>query len=351
MSSSVITTKTSAIYDKQADLIRLEIFPGSRILKPGPGQHYYLYQPLNLRGWENHPFTLGAYKTIRNADTIESVTGQQDHALVDKEIQDVSTSPSSATSSEVSPAASQHEGTPFPNATGQQKLIFFVRPFSSWTRRLREECLKSASGIITPRFFIEGPYGERSPLTTYENVVFIVGGTGIAGALPYILEHIKTTANAEAIGNNGRLWTRTTNITLIWSAKQSALIRNIAAHELAPALGREDIQVHLHSTSHKEKTSTQDVGSREVIVADLDSKATTATTNSTVALEILYGRPNIRETILELVDNVDSAGAAGGKIAILTCGPAGMADEARAAVHVALKQGRRGVDYIEETFG
>lgn len=41
----------------------------------------------------------------------------------------------------------------------------------------------------------------------------------------------------------------------------------------------------------------------------------------------------------------------GGRIAILTCGPGAMADEARAAVHQALKNGKRGLEYFEEAFG
>jgi ferric-chelate reductase len=332
------------------------------MLKPGPGQHYFLYQPLKLRGWENHPFTLGAYETIGDSDTVGTAKFQteckgDEQALRDKEIQVTATSPSSSTpSSDVTPAPSQHENTVFQDAAGRQKLTFFIRPFSSWTKRLRQECLKSPDGMITPSVFIEGPYGERSPLNTFENVVFVVGGTGIAGAVPYILEHIRTTTDsAKESSGNARLATRTRDITLLWSAKQSALIRNIAAHELKPILGHKDIHVHLHATSPFEvpsSSSSSDVNSKEIAVADMDLKPGTAATGiNDDALNIAYGRPDIRKTILDLVDEVHEAGAAGGKIAILTCGPGGMADEARAAVHTALKQGKRGVEYIEETFG
>ncbi|KIW68679.1 hypothetical protein PV04_04606 [Phialophora macrospora] len=358
-SSSVVGTKAIASYDKAANFIRLEVVPGSRMLKPGPGQHYFLYQPLRLKGWENHPFTLGAYETIGDSDaagSARSLTKSKgdEQALRDKEIQVTATGPSSSTpSSDVTPAPSQHENAVFQDAAGQQKLTFFIRPFSSWTKRLRQECLKSPDGLITPGVFIEGPYGERSPLNAFENVVFIVGGTGIAGAIPYIAEHIRnTTDRGKESGGNGRLATRTRDITLIWSAKQSAMIRNIAAHELRPILGHEGIHVHLHATSPVETQSKHsDVNSKEIAVADMDLMTGTAATSINDELNISYCRPDIRKMILDLVNEVHDAGAAGGRIAILTCGPGGMADEARAAVHTALKQGKRGVEYIEETFG
>lgn len=39
------------------------------------------------------------------------------------------------------------------------------------------------------------------------------------------------------------------------------------------------------------------------------------------------------------------------RTAVLVCGPAEMADEARMAVHAVLKQGYRDVEYFEESFG
>ena len=55
------TTSFLVQYFEDSDLIKVELSPASSMLKPAPGQHYYLYQPVSLKGWENHPFTLGAY--------------------------------------------------------------------------------------------------------------------------------------------------------------------------------------------------------------------------------------------------------------------------------------------------
>ena len=47
-------------YDEAADVVRLEVTPGIASLHARPGNYYFVYQPLRLTGWENHPFTVGA---------------------------------------------------------------------------------------------------------------------------------------------------------------------------------------------------------------------------------------------------------------------------------------------------
>lgn len=68
-------------------------------------------------------------------------------------------------------------------------------------------------------------------------------------------------------------------------------------------------------------------------------------------IEIAEYRPSIQEEVSTIVDQANAAGSKGGKIAIFTCGPAAMADEARVAAHRSLKAGKQGVEYIEESFG
>jgi ferric-chelate reductase len=67
-------------------------------------------------------------------------------------------------------------------------------------------------------------------------------------------------------------------------------------------------------------------------------------------MDVSYGRPDIKGKVLEVVDEVKEAGSQGGSIAVLVCGPAVMADEARRAVQLALKSGMCGIEYVEETF-
>ncbi|KEF58795.1 uncharacterized protein A1O9_03638 [Exophiala aquamarina CBS 119918] len=361
LSDNVVGTKTEASYDQDANLIRLEVTPGSRMLKARAGQHYYLYQPLKFKGWENHPFTLGGWKSADQSGQSAGASvppGIDPHASYEikgknKEVQvvgvDTLASSSDPSSEEASISSFKHassnpqELTHTSTTSSQDTLVFFVRPYSSWTLRLRDECIKSSSPSVNTHVLLEGPYGEHSPVHSYENVVFIVGGSGISGALPYMQEYLESTTSVQstAEGNKQTSRTRTRQITLIWATKQSAMVRSLCAQELKPFIGHPAIENHFYATSRHE--------SRALVEHDNLEKTNSHATG--IGLGISYGRPNIREKVLGVIDEVHAAGAAGGSVAILTCGPAAMADEARATVHTAMKQGKRGVRYFEEAFG
>lgn len=360
-SDKIIGTKTTALYDKESNLIRLEVTPGSSTLKARAGQHYFLYQPLKLKGWENHPFTLAGWKCVDQSGWgagsilphgVESDASHKDKGK-GKEIQvtgmDTSASSSGPSSEDASissfhqRSSTERELTHTSNTTSQDTLVFFVRPYSSWTMRLRNECIKSPTSSVNTHLLLEGPYGEHSPVHSYENVVFIVGGSGISGALPYMQEYLQATTSDQSSTKKPEREsrTRTKHITLIWATKQSAMVRSLCVEDLKPFVGHPAIVTHFYATSREESPSSVEHDNSEK-VNSLDTG---------VGLGISYGRPNIREKVLGLIDEVHSAGATAGRVAILTCGPAAMADEARAAVHTAMKQGKRGVGYFEEAFG
>lgn len=343
----------TATYNKAADLIRVEVFPSSRLLHPGAGQHYYIYQFNKLRFWENHPFTLAA--SYPSADhTVDhdavsptpTVNRNETVAVSQKEKSEVTATSLNGDSGPSSPSAASMSSShgPAKNLTlvaspGHDKLVFFIRPFNSWTKRLRDECtLAGPLGLEKSSLRVEGPYGHRSPLLAFENVIFIAGGTGIAGAIPYLQEYQK--ADSVSVDqSSGTKSTCTRNITVIWTTKQSAMIRDIASHELRPFLSRDDIHFSFHATREKKTTTllkeTQH-DEKPILSRDID---------------ILTSRPNIKASITSIVNEVNAAGSLGGRIAVLTCGPGAMADEARAAVHQALKSGKRGLEYFEEAFG
>ncbi|KAI1611070.1 ferric-chelate reductase [Exophiala viscosa] len=328
LSGRPATTSTTATYLKDGDVIRLEVSPGSRMLKPGPGQHYFIYQPATWKTWENHPFTLATWHpTHANAKSPKISISSTDTTLLRKAVEveemppNSPTGSSSSRTSSSSPLEKQHAAD---EHDAKYKLVFFVRPYSGWTKRLKAECLKSSSGSVNPKVLIEGPYGGCKPLHLYENVIFIVGGTGLSGALPYLLDHVSRTSEGVS--------TRTRDITFIWTTKQASLIWDVAARELQPLLDRDDVRMHFHATS--------DHGNNVEKTDEISPQ-----------LGISRGRPDVRHHILTLAEEIHAAGSKGGKVAILACGPAGVAADARHAVHEALKHGKRNIEYFEETFG
>ncbi len=177
---------------------------------------------------------------------------------------------------------------------------------------------------------IEGPYGHSTPFHTYETLILIAGGSGIAGALSYLKDYATRSAATPPT-------TKTTSITFIWATRQEAMVNSIAARELAPVIANPEINTSIFVTK-----------SRPITPKDHASEKTGSGSSSPAgALALQYGRPHIKKALLQVVE----AESGRGRIAVLVCGPAAMADEGRAAVHVALKQGHRGVDYFEEAFG
>lgn len=301
LSGKLITTTTATVtYSAASDVIHMTVQPGSQLLKPGPGQYYHLYQPFALRGWENHPFTLASYSNETDAisQVVNHVTGDTKEAKVH----------SSALT------------------TTGQTLTFLIRPYDGWTKRLRSQCQKSPIGMITPYILVEGPYGHFESLTGFDTILLMVGGTGVAAAIPRVIQHVKDCEDGK---------TRTTRVKMVWTAKQAAFIEEVCQRELAPFTSREDLELQLYASRE----------SRTVSNGENHDKCDA---ESTMSLDIKAGRPDIDGLICSAAMDAKSEGS---KVVVLTCGPAAMADDARAAVHRAMKDGCRTIEYVEESFG
>lgn len=323
------TTNTVATYNKESDVIRLEVEPAHSLIEPSPGQFFYLYQPLSWTGYENHPFTLGAYNL-----PIGGFGGATSSSADDNDMKQVESAGSSFDSDDCSrPYSGSLNGfvQPARNRDTKRTLVFWVRPYDGWTKRLRDSCLRSASGICHPKLLLEGPYGHTELLHTYDNVLLIAGGTGIASAVPYILDHMARSKTSN---------THTTDIQLVWTARQKAFIDDLCQRELAPALLRPDVQASFFSTRLDTNKET------DVLCDDMgDCKSDRPVMPH---IKVQDERPDIRNIILGAARKAHADSAS---LAVLVCGPAGMADASRAAVQEALKAGCHSVEYVEEAFG
>ena len=328
-------TETVATYNKQSDVMRLEIRPASSDVAPEPGQFYDIYQPGTLTGWENHPFTLGAWTGVSSGTTEVDSNEEEERKLSH------SSSSSAFSETSCSSASSSYESLihqrSSPEVSATRSLIFWVRPYDGWTKKLRNQCLKSSTKTIHPRLLLEGPYGQTHPLHSFDTVLLIAGGTGIASAVPYILSHI-THANVHS--------PRTTKLHLVWTARQKSFIEDLCVSELAPALQREDFSAEFFTTRSHLDTEVSEVHDRHQHQEQHHEQDSSLQVAPVRYPEIRHERPNIRASILDMAAEYRQ-----GRIAVLVCGPAGMADESRAAVVEAMKRGARGLEYFEEAFG
>jgi predicted ferric reductase len=287
-------------------VVRLDVQTNSFLTRPAAGQFYYLYQPTTWQGYENHPFTLGAWSLGHStSDETSSSLLQQTSTWHDPD---------------QSESSSKH-------STRSQTLTFWIRPYDGWTKRLRDECLQSPTLTATPNILLEGPYGHHCPISSSDSVLLIAGGTGIASAVPYILEHM-------SLSRSGK--TNTTHVHLLWTARQASFIQEVFARELRSASQRDDFSADLFFTRQSEgpKHAEEPLENGDDETFEMP--------------ELQYGRPDMAAAISKAATRAEMTGT---KVAVLVCGPPAMADEARLAVHRALKRGCHNVEYFEESFG
>lgn len=302
----ITVTESCMTYDEAADVIRLEITPGISGLQVRPGDYYFLYQPFRFTGWGNHPFTVGAWSYDVDPQGIPlNRTGKPWNSCDNTQLPLLSESLLNWGSWDARKAKLQRSSTP--------RLIFWIRPYDGWTRQLRRQCLRAPNQPVHTTILLEGPYGHSYPLWRYESVLMVVGGTGIAAAVPYLRDHLQRSANSWSSTSEEK--SRTQKIELVWTTRQSAFLCDLADRELIPMLSREDFRASFYATASSDR-SRQDFNA--------------------LGYTIQMGRPDLQSLILSCASK---ASAAGMNLAILVCGPAGMADQARAATHLAMKQG------------
>ena len=289
----LVTTKANAIYNEEADIIILKISPGAQHLKPGPSQHYFIYQYNTWRGWENHPFSLASWNESSTPSNFELQTVTIEGT---KSEYDTEAPPSPSTASQLS----TNDG---------QELTFYLRPLKGFTGRLRKQCLGQTEPVPL-RLLLEGPYGHPFSAHTYDTLILVAGGSGIAGVLAYLRKHDKGS--------------QTTRIRLIWAAKQVSMIDEIVRRE---NIQESDIAV---------QTSLFVTGHNQALESDGNDHK----------IQVKGGRPNIMALVSEEVRQTGQQ-----RTAVVACGPPGMADETRACVHTLLLEGFKRVEYVEESFG
>ena len=304
-------TKVLASYSAERDIIRLSVTP-SYHHKPQPGSYYFLYFPTMLKALGNHPFTMATWSAgekgiLPNPLLNQSRSGSQEKKIGSTEIKTVE--------SEVISQSSHSIDTSDPH----MKLHFIIRPYKGLTSALRDRILQSGHSHTELTALVEGPYGETHPVLTYNNIIFIAGGSGIAAVLPYLQTFL--------LGNSAQ---PTKRVHIIWAARQQTFVRDVLDHELAPATTHSNVKLDLYVTGASPKPVKD-------MTVDLD--------RFDDDIGMRYARPAIATLLpAEVRESV-------GTTAVLVCGPAQMADDARLASVKAVVEGYGGLGYYEEFFG
>ncbi|KAL3418133.1 ferric-chelate reductase [Phlyctema vagabunda] len=304
-------TKAYTTYDSTSNIVRLVVPYSTAFIDPRPGTYYYIYVLNDLRIWESHPFTLG-YSTSDEGDlltngsttpslgTITPPTRVQSPAIHQRNPTSVNRS-----SSEMATLLGPSSTTP------KSSLVFVIRPYDGFTARLRESAHNTPANL---RVLIEGPYGETQPFHSYQNVLFIVGGTGIAVPLSYLDKLL-------AEGSS------TTSVRIIWAVREHEFLSQAIQNDFRGAFESDKISMEAYVT----RPSDADNKDQEL--------------NWPKQVHVHHGRPSVYQEVDEAARDASNHG-----LAVVACGPGQMADDARRAVVRVLGKGYSQVEYFEESF-
>lgn len=290
------STKAVVTYDPASNLVRMDVpMPRNRIA-PEPGTYYYIYvlnDPLYMH--QSHPFTLAYVTTPRNDEHIP--------------LSPVSSRPSIHRANSASSSESDALLAPKRAAAPGPSMVYLIRPYDGFTSRLKKHCLTRPK---TLRVNIEGPYGHGAPLRDFSNILFVVGGTGIAVPLSHLAHILSSERTVQSV-------------KIVWAVREHAFLASMM-QEFKLLLGDERCTLEVHVT--------QDVEHKDDI-PDHPPRG----------VSILNGRPNVHSSVSEAAE-----GAGQRPLAVVACGPARMADEARKSSVQMLADGHAGIEYFEESF-
>ncbi|KAF2996055.1 hypothetical protein E8E13_003439 [Curvularia kusanoi] len=292
-------TKATVTYDPTSNLVRMEVPMLRNRVAPQPGTYYYIYvlnDPLYLH--QNHPFTLAYVSSPKESENIPL-----------SPVSSRSSRPSIYRANSASSSESDALLAPQRKQSATSSMVYLIRPYDGFTSRLKKHCLLRPK---TLRVNIEGPYGHSVPLRSYQNVLFVVGGTGIAVPLSHL---------AHLLGPESTIQ----SVKIVWAVREHAFLSSMLG-EFKMLLGDERCTLEVHVT--------QDVEHKDDIPDQTPR-----------GVSIVVGRPNVSLSVEEAAEDAGQH-----SLAVVACGPAKMADEARKASVQMLANGYRGVEYFEEFF-
>ncbi|KAM0206183.1 hypothetical protein ACHAPA_004562 [Fusarium lateritium] len=282
-------TSAFVTYNEDAHMVRL-LVPLRPNYEISPGTFYYLMVLNKWNFWESHPFTVASVSGSR----------QQVAKQLAEETPLLGHMPPSFEEAESESEADTRE------------MTFLIRPYDSFTSRLRRYAEIEHPKPAALRVAIDGPYGKTLPLEHFDKVLFIVGGSGVAVPLSYLQRLLESTGQPKSI-------------EIHWAVRQTALAVDVLNHELRQVLRDERLKIVIYATGSDDRR--------------IDGES------NSYLVEWRSKRLNDEEII-------DRSSAAGndGSLAVVTSGPGKMADESRCAVAARTLHTLPRIEYFEESF-
>ncbi|KAG9253709.1 ferric reductase like transmembrane component-domain-containing protein [Emericellopsis atlantica] len=283
-------TQADVWYNDAADMVRIEVPLEKSWYGVRPGTYYYLSVLDDACFWESHPFT------------VASVTLAGDEKR-----------PGLLETGESSPLLSAANDDGFTSGVKNVRgdfVTFLVRPYDSFTGRLKRRAEMASPKSVKLKLVVDGPYGGTLPLEKFDEVVFVVGGSGIVVPISY-LEVLVASMEGK----------RASKVAIHWAVRQAGFATEVLQRDLLAAATSSNISLSVYHTG---------------------SDSTTRLESDPVAWY------NARINATRTVEEALAAGE--GSIVVVACGPARMADAARQATVKGMGRSDRRIEYFKESF-
>ncbi|KAG6010043.1 hypothetical protein E4U21_000485 [Claviceps maximensis] len=297
-------TIAAAFYTPETNMVRLEIPCRVQAYKAQPGTYYFLTILDDKRFWESHPFTVAS---VGDGSASSAKMRCEQVPLLE--------------SSDTVDTAEQHQ------EAVTKILTFLIRPYDGFTGRLRDLAAATSPRPASMRILVDGPYGHHQPLHLFDQVVFIVGGSGVVVAISYLQGLVSQSRD-----------TNDKSIQLHWAVREPAFAAEVLARDMSDAVCDNDgsLSIDIYFSA---ETPPQ---LRSAVHDDADSSA------SQIARH--YRRLSARQIVMQAAAECGADCRKERTLAVVACGPARLADDARRAVIEAMDGGLCEVEYFEEKF-
>jgi predicted ferric reductase len=293
------TTRARATYDSSANIVRLSIPYRNSLYRPKPGTFYYLQLLSDYRFWESHPFTMAGIQSQDDTKAAEAVAQQS--ILIHETASLLSRPDPSASLSALQ--------------VSESCMTFLVRPYDSFTSRLRDAASHSYPHPTYLPILVEGPYGDSQPLHRYQQTIFMVGGSGIVVPLVHLERLCKDN-------------TTTRSIHITWAAREPAFIESCLQQDFGnfqDAFDSGKLFMDIFITGLYDSSKWQGLPK---------------------AIQLFQGRPTVKGQIQDFLEDYGSRATT----AVVSCGPSSMNDDVRKAVTDILGDERYSIEFFQESF-
>lgn len=216
-------------------------------------------------------------------------------------------------------------------------MVIAIRARNGITKTYANLMSYVPSGVAEIPLLVDGPYGQSFPVHQFDTMVFIAGGIGATATYSYV-DSLKRAGLAEK-----------QRVVFIWIVRnRDELIWFREEMDYLTQEGDIDVRVFITHQGIPDPTTCCNSSSEEVptttpSIADADSEKE-ASAGKLKDYNATYMLPNIDELVTSYIQESNSS------IGILSCGPPGMNDDARASVVKNLGTVSHRVEYFEESF-